>query len=141
MPAVDVIDQTYAPVPQRQLREVLCAESGWSEVLPGLELRCFEDRGDRGKRWSVSGTLDGTAEVWLEQAPEGTIVHLFLQADPSAPGMSTQGVRRMERDVRERLKRWVTQVRDTLDVGRPVGEPPATAQRGAAPTEDVRDAR
>jgi len=141
MPAVDVIDQTYAPVPPRPLREVLCAESGWSEVLPGLELRCFEDRGDRGKRWRVSGSLDGTAEVWLEQTPEGTIVHLFLQADPSARGMSTRGARRMERDVRERLKRWVTQVRDALDVGRSVGEPPVAARRGAAPTEGAPDAR
>ncbi|MGH1562633.1 hypothetical protein [Mumia sp. DW29H23] len=142
MPAVDVIDQTYAAVPPRPLREVLCAESAWAAVLPGLELRCFEDRGDRGKRWSVSGALEGTAEVWLEATAEGTIVHVFLQADPVPAAPSRRAARRIDRDYRERLKRWVTQVRDTLDVGRAVGEPPEpAATQGSAPDEDERGAR
>ncbi|TNC33017.1 polyketide cyclase / dehydrase and lipid transport [Mumia zhuanghuii] len=139
MPAVDVIDQTYAAVPPRALREVLCAEPAWARVLPDLRLDCFEDRGVRGKRWTVSGGLDGTAEVWLEEVGEGTVVHVFLQADPATVPRSERARAALDRAYRIRLKRWVTGVRDRLDAAREVGMPPAHVERqlrGRAEAED-----
>ncbi|WP_262851866.1 hypothetical protein [Mumia quercus] len=131
MPAVDVIDQTYVAVPPRALRKVLCVEAVWAEVVPDLQLACFEDRGLRGKRWTVSGALDGTAEVWLEELAEGTVVHVFLQADPATPPRSERARVRLDRAYRERLKRWVTDVRDTLDAEREVGVAPAATEHAA----------
>ncbi|WP_370619140.1 hypothetical protein [Mumia sp. Pv 4-285] len=128
MPVVDVIDQTYVAVPPRLLVDAMCSESAWSTVLPKIELRCFDDRGDLGRRWRVSGELDGTAEVWLEAMPEGTVVHVFLQADPADATTSTRAGRRIDRTYHERLKRWVTHVRDSLDVGRAVGDAPNRAR-------------
>lgn len=142
MPAVDVIDETYAAVAPDRLRDALCAESAWALVLPELELRCFEDRGVRGKRWAVSGALEGTAEVWLERLPEGTVVHVFLQADPAVPLSGPTAARRarqLDTACRVRLKRWVTHVRDALDESRAVGEAPRWVADDASVADEPGD--
>ncbi|KAA1423519.1 polyketide cyclase / dehydrase and lipid transport [Mumia zhuanghuii] len=141
MPVVDVIDQTYVAVPPRQLLDAMCDESAWSTVLPGVRLRCFDDRGVLGRRWRVSGVLDGTAEVWLEEMAEGTVVHVFLQADPTDGSTSVRARRRAGPAYHARLKRWVTHVRDSLDVGRAVGDPPAGVGGPDAATPDVTTSR
>lgn len=137
MPAVDVIDQTYVAVSPRALRKALCVETAWAEVVPDLRLVCFEDRGLRGKRWTVSGALEGTAEVWLEEVAEGTVVHVFLQADPSAPPRSERARFRLDKAYRDRLKRWVTEVRDTLDAAREVGVAPASTEHASRRRADA----
>ncbi|MFD1826547.1 MULTISPECIES: polyketide cyclase / dehydrase and lipid transport [Mumia] len=129
MPAVDVIDQTYAAVPPSALRKVLCAEAAWGDVLADVRLDCFEDRGLRGKRWTVSRGLEGTAEVWLEEVAEGTVIHVFLQADPAVAPRSERARSALDRAYRVRLKRWVTEVRDTLDADRVVGAAPDHVER------------
>ncbi|PJJ56061.1 hypothetical protein CLV56_0265 [Mumia flava] len=134
MPLVDVVDQTYVAVGPERLRARLCDEVALAAVLgPGLAVRCFEDRGRRGKRWRLSGALDGTAEVWLEELAEGTVVHVFVQADPSRSPRSARARRRVEERYHQALSRWVTSVRDELDGSRPVGAAPVPRAGRAAP--------
>ena len=42
-----------------------------------------EDRGPSGQRWTVTGALTGTMEVWLEPMMDGVLLHYFLHAEPA----------------------------------------------------------
>jgi len=107
----------------------------WRSWWPDLELTVFQDRGDAGVRWTVTGALVGTSEVWLEPAGDGTIVHYYLRADPTVAGSATEPVTgrpdrlarmaaRVARDHAVALKRRVNALKDELEAGRPVGMPP-----------------
>ncbi len=53
----------------------------WHPWWPELQLSIFMDRGDKGVRWSISGALVGSSEIWLEPFADGVIVHYYLRAD------------------------------------------------------------
>lgn len=116
MPALDIVDETFVRAPVGALRDVLCDETAWRAL--GIELSCYEDRGDEGKRWTVSGALSGTAEVWLEQNYGGVVVHFYLRADPhrlvSAP--------RLRARYAVPVKRWILDLKAGYDMARPAGE-------------------
>lgn len=107
MPAVDVLDDTFVRAPRALVRRETAGR--WAGWLPGLDLQVDEDRGDKGTRWLVTGCdrgdLAGTAEVWLEEVPGGTVAHLYVRLDPvpdpvavaSAGGRWTQARRDWDR--------------------------------------------
>ena len=72
-----------------------------------------------------------------ESIAEGTVVHVFLQADPSAPPRSERARFRLDKAYRDRLKRWVTEVRDTLDAAREVGVAPASTEHASRRRADA----
>lgn len=119
MPALDIVDQTFVRAPVGELRAVLCDESAWR--ARGMTLRCYEDRGDEGKRWTLSGALTGTAEVWLESNYGGVLVHVYLQANP----LRRSSPARLRARYAHPLKRWVLDVKASYDLARPAGESPA----------------
>lgn len=125
MPAshrLDLINETFIGAPAESLVTALCDERTWSEWFTDLSLHCFDDRGVHGKRWTVDGGLVGTAEIWLEQIPAGTVVHAFLQADPRPRTRRSRASRaRLEKRYAHRLKTLIVAVKDTHDVGRPAG--------------------
>lgn len=94
--SVDVVDETYIAVPARVLAAVFADPAGWPRLWPDLRLEVFADRGAEGLRWTVTGALVGSMEVWLEPVgagtarvtvdPDGTVLHYFLRADPAGPG-------------------------------------------------------
>ncbi|MGH3342617.1 MAG: hypothetical protein ACRDPK_06970 [Carbonactinosporaceae bacterium] len=98
----------------------------WRRWWPRLELAVFMDRGDEGLRWSVTGELVGSAEVWLEAFADGTIVHYYLRAEPVAP--AGRGRRRAAARLRRRYtltwKRRINVLKDELEAGRITGMPP-----------------
>ena len=134
MPHVDLIDETYVVAEPAAVAARLRDADLWRRYWPGLDLVVFMDRGDNGTRWTITGALVGTCEVWLEAFGDGTIVHYFLRADPTRRGSRTEPVtgrpRRMQqlalKTGRAHAHRWkamVNTLKDELEAGREVGEP------------------
>lgn len=89
MPLIDLVDETFIVAPPARLAAVVADRRRWRAWWPDLELEVFMDRGEQGLRWSVTGALVGSAEVWLEPFGDGAIVHYYLRADPTAPESAT----------------------------------------------------
>ncbi len=123
-----------------RLRDPAVVRRAW----PGLDLVVFMDRGDQGIRWSVTGDLVGSCEIWLEPFGDGVIVHYFLRADPGRSGRPRRLHRRAIRIGRDHATRWkavLHAVKDELEQGRPAGErrqPPdssgSATPNGSSPT-------
>lgn len=128
VPLVDVLDDTFVRLPAAAVR----ARTGtsWTGWLPDLRLGVEQDRGAKGVRWVAASAaaprLAGSAEVWLEPVPQGTVVHLYVRLDPVAPlvrGSSVRRARRLPDRVRRTWKRGLHDVTDQLAAeGAPVDE-------------------
>jgi hypothetical protein len=145
------MDETFVVVDPATLAARLRDPSVVRRAWPGLDLVVFMDRGDNGIRWSVTGRLVGSCEIWLEPFGDGVIVHYFLRADPTRRGSRTEPVagssrRRQRQAVRvgrahaTRWKAFLHAVKDDLEAGRPAGEPvrrPTTTPNGSSPAPVV----
>ena len=121
-PAIDITDETLVVAAASQVRDRLCDETGWESLFAGARLSCIDDRGPLGKRWSVSGSLTGSAEVWLEPWADSVVVHVFWQVDP-VPAQRARGLGRLRRRYALAVKRHVLGVKDVLEKGRSPGTP------------------
>src|SRR5664280_1545623 len=66
MPMVDLADETFVVAALADVARRLHDPQLWRRWWPELELTLFQDRGERGLRWTVTGRLVGSSEVWLE---------------------------------------------------------------------------
>src|SRR4051812_27677745 len=138
VPLVDLMDETFvvadAGVLAARLRDPALVRRAW----PGLDLVVFMDRGDAGIRWTVTGDLVGSCEIWLEPYGDGVIVHYFLRADPTRRGSRTEpragAAHKLQRQAirigREHATRWkavLHTLKDELEAGRRPGEPSETS--------------
>ena len=89
MPVVDLVDETFIVAPPAALAAALAERRRWRQWWPDLTLDVFMDRGEKGIRWSVTGALVGSCEVWLEPFGDGAIVHYYLRADPTETAQPT----------------------------------------------------
>jgi len=144
VPWVDLIDETFIVAAPGELAAVVHDPQRWRSWWPGLQLAVFMDRGEQGVRWSVTGDLVGSAEIWLEPFGDGVVVHHYLRADPTRPGSRTQVVEgapaalaRLADRIRRRhalaWKRSVNALKDELEAGRP----PGTPRTGVKPTPEA----
>ncbi|MGW4395814.1 polyketide cyclase / dehydrase and lipid transport [Amycolatopsis nivea] len=128
-PALDLVDETFLVVPPSTVAAAFADPRSWRRYWPDLELRVYTDRGDKGLRWTVTGALIGTMEVWLEPVLDGTVLHYFLRATPAGPGgvpreLSPRELRR-EFDRRARAAKEVALgLKEILEDGREPGIPP-----------------
>ena len=84
------------------------------------------DRGAGGLRWTVTGALVGSMEVWLEPVLDGTVLHYFLRADPPAAGTRAARWGAAEARRRQRAAKAIAfACKERLEAGRAAGEPPA----------------
>jgi hypothetical protein len=124
VPSVHIIDEIFVVASQALLRDIVCDEARWAGWFPGLTLTLYEDRGLNGVRWQLTGDLVGTAEVWLEESGDGTIVHTYLRGEPAAPHV---GAHRIAAKARSRyalpVKQHMFEVKDALETDRVVGLP------------------
>jgi hypothetical protein len=134
VPLVDLMDETFVVADPATLAARLRDPALVRRAWPGLDLDVFMDRGDSGIRWSVTGDLVGSCEIWLESFGDGVIVHYFLRADVTRRGSSTEpwtgapGRRRRRaiRVAREHATHWkavLHELKDELEAGRAAGLP------------------
>lgn len=132
VPLVDVLDETFVVAPPLALAARLGDPAVWRRWWPHRELAVFMDRGADGVRWTVTGDVVGSCEVWLEAFGDGTIVHYFLRADPTRRGSRTEVItgsprrlaRRAARMARDEAVTWkalVNAVKDELEAEREIG--------------------
>jgi ribosome-associated toxin RatA of RatAB toxin-antitoxin module len=117
--SVDIVDDTFVVAPREQVAKRLADPVRWRAWWPDLWLHVTLDRGPDGIAWSVSGALEGTAEIWLEPWQDGVIVHWFLRAQPHE---RTDPARLRDAYATD-YKRHITELKDELEHGRPAGIP------------------
>jgi hypothetical protein len=144
MPLVDVIDESFLYADPARLAARLRDPAWLRRAWPDLDLAVFQDRGDAGARWTVTGALVGTSEVWLEPGAEGVTLHYYLRADPTRPGSQTEPAsgsastlarqgRRIAAAHAKAFKRSVWALKDELEAGRAVGATPAHSRKVTSP--------
>lgn len=83
-PSIDVVDESFIRV-RREVVAALVAER-WQGWWSNLFLQVYMDRGVEGMRWTVTGEMVGSSEIWLEEHEPGVIVRYYLRAEPTVPG-------------------------------------------------------
>jgi hypothetical protein len=128
-PPVDLVDETFVVADRTLLARQISDPALWLEWWPDLRLSVVTDRGVDGIRWSVSGALSGTAEIWLEPWRDGVIVHWFLRAGLPHRGSRASGslaereCARLRHRYATAFKRRIHALKDDLERGRPAGLP------------------
>ncbi|MEJ3658913.1 polyketide cyclase / dehydrase and lipid transport [Actinomycetes bacterium KLBMP 9759] len=138
MPSVDVVDETFLTVPPDVLAAEFAQPHHWRRLWPDLQLEVVTDRGVEGMRWTVTGALVGSMEVWLEPVLDGTVLHYFLRADPpgpdGAPAPAPPRRAAAESGRRQRAAKSIALAyKLRLEAGRAPGEPPPSRAPGANP--------
>lgn len=129
VPQVDLIDDTFIVADPAHVAAVVHDRALWSRLWPGLQLTVLQDRAGEGIRWSCTGELVGTCEVWLEPYGDGVIVHSYLRAElpqTAGPGRARREAehRRARRRTRFRqvhIKQVMFDLKDRLEAGRSAG--------------------
>lgn len=139
MAGVDLVDETYVVAPRTLIAAVVADPARWRQWWPSLDLVVFMDRGLDGVRWSITGELVGSAEIWLEAQGDGVLVHYYLRGEPTVPGSSAtaralpesaRGRRELDRLRRRHAIAWkqvVWALKDEMEGGRRPGEPVLSA--------------
>ena len=126
-PAIDIVDEIFLTVPRRELARHFADPASWRRHWPDLELRVEADRGDKGMRWVLTGTLTGTMEVWLEPVLDGTVLHYYLRANPAAVMSRSKRARWVVEETRRRrlaARRLAFGLKDSAERDRAPGCPP-----------------
>lgn len=135
MPQVDLADDTFVVADPRQVADVVADPARWARWWPELELTVFQDRGEKGIRWTTTGALVGSCEIWVEPWGDGAIVHYYLRADPTCRGSATRARTLSHRQRIVFTRRWAMRTRatmnslkDALEGGRSAGQPRALSR-------------
>lgn len=149
MPQVDLIDETFLVASPAAVSAAVHDPARTAAWWPDLELTVFQDRGVDGIRWTATGGLVGTVEVWCEAMADGVLLHVYLRTDVTRRGSATQAqplstrqaTKAKGRRARE-IKQWSWRLKDELEAGRLAGEPrPDAAVADVAPSPDAPVAR
>lgn len=129
MPQVDLISESFVVADPAAVASAIHDEQFWPDLWPGLQLSVHEDRGAKGIRWTCSGALVGSCEVWLQEYGDGVFVHCYLRADPP-PGMpagrTAGSIRREIRRREVQVNRIGFALKDRMEGARPA----ASGRRG-----------
>ncbi len=121
MPAVDLADDTFVVADPERLARRLTTSRFWRTCWPSVRLEPYHDRGVEGMRWYVRGEFIGTAELWLEPYRDGTVVHVFLRADPARGPLPERRLTRVRRELAVAVKSAMFAVKDEVEADRAVG--------------------
>jgi hypothetical protein len=121
MTAIDLADDTFVVAPPKVLAKRLGEQAFWRTCWPQVSLDSYQDRGVEGRRWYVTGEVAGSAELWLEPYGDGTIVHIFLRADPPPDKAKRRRIDALRRRYTIALKDAVFSLKLELEAGRPPG--------------------
>ncbi len=137
MAGVDLVDETFIVVQPQVLAGVVADPASWVRWWPDLRLTVFMDRGVNGQRWSMTGALVGSLEIWIEPFADGCIVHHYLRGEPSDDGLTPapwpdtpKGWRAAAKERARRATAWkrtVWELKREVEQQRPAGAAPAWA--------------
>jgi hypothetical protein len=128
MNSIQIADETFIAASPAAVGAAVADTAGWRRWWPDLRLAVVEDRAEKGQRWTVTGALTGTMEIWLEEALDGVILHYFLHAEPSgatAHGLARMDLAKLNHRRRVAGKAMAFEIKQRLEAGRPVGVPPS----------------
>jgi hypothetical protein len=124
MNSIQIADETFIAADPVAVGEVVADQANWSRWWPDLRLSVVEDRGEVGHRWTVTGALTGTMEIWLEKVLDGVVLHYFLHAEPSGAAaweLAKMNLPKLNHRRRVAGKDMAFEVKRTLEANRPVG--------------------
>ena len=127
MNSIQVADVTFVAADAARIGAAIAEPSSWRRWWGDLRLHVVEDRAEKGIRWSVTGPLTGTMEVWLEPCLDGVLLHYFLHAEPSgasARQLSRMNLAKMTHRRRVAGKKMSFDVKSAVEGARPVGISP-----------------
>ncbi|WP_330232028.1 polyketide cyclase / dehydrase and lipid transport [Nocardia sp. NBC_00508] len=124
MSSIQVADQTFVAASGAAVAELLAGPTNWRRWWPDLVLEVREDRGEKGIRWTVTGGLTGTMEVWLQPSLDGVILHYFLHAEPE-PALPAGKLAAANRARRVAGRNMSFELKSRLEADRPAGVAPA----------------
>lgn len=120
-------DETFVAADPEAVGRAVGDRADWRRWFPDLLLEVVEDRADKGVRWTVTGPLTGTMEIWLEPMLDGVLLHYFLHAEPSGAAsweLAKMDLPGMTHRRRVAGKRMAFDVKNRLEAGRSVGVGP-----------------
>ena len=126
---MDLVDETFVVADPDAVAALVHDPARWVLWWPDLQLTVFMDRGTAGIRWSVTGALTGSTELWLEPVLDGVVVHYYLRAEETGRPPSADAAREHRagdrlRDRRARAwKRAANDLKDELEGDREPGLP------------------
>jgi hypothetical protein len=124
MNSIQVADETFVCADPADVGRAVADPASWRRWWPDLRLGVVEDRGPAGQRWTVTGALTGTMEIWLEPSFDGVILHYFLHAEPAAVAafeLAKMNLPKLVHTRRVAGKDMAFEVKRTLEEKRPVG--------------------
>jgi hypothetical protein len=127
MNSIQVADQTFVAADPVEVGRAVADPASWRRWWPDLHLTVIEDRGAVGHRWSVTGALTGTMEVWLEPSLDGVILNYFLHAEPAGAAawqLAKMNLAKLTHQRRVAGKKMSFELKQKLEASRPVGMPP-----------------
>jgi hypothetical protein len=127
MNSIQVADETFVAADPAAVGRAVSDQVSWRRWWPDLRLEVVEDRADKGVRWTVTGPLTGTMEIWLEPMLDGVLLHYFLHAEPSGVAawrLAKMDLPKLTHRRRVAGKRMAFEVKSTLEASRPVGVAP-----------------
>jgi hypothetical protein len=127
MNSIQVADETFVAMDGATVGAAVAQASRWQRWWPDLRLTVIEQRGEAGIRWTVTGALTGTMEIWLEPMLDGVLLHYFLHAEPSGAAawqLAKMNLVKMTHQRRVAGKRMAFEIKTELERARPVGAAP-----------------
>ncbi|MCI4675402.1 polyketide cyclase / dehydrase and lipid transport [Candidatus Mycolicibacterium alkanivorans] len=127
MHSVQIADETFVAADPAAVGRAVTLPASWRRWWPDLRLEVVEDRVEKGVRWTVSGPLTGTMEIWLEPVLDGVLLHYFLHAEPTGVAawqLAKMNLAKLTHQRRVAGKRMAFEVKATLEATRPVGVAP-----------------
>jgi hypothetical protein len=124
MNSIQIADETFVCANPVDVGAAVADPANWRRWWPDLRLTVVEDRGTMGHRWTVTGGVTGTMEIWLEPALDGVILHYFMHAEPSgvtAAALGRMDLPKMNHVRRVAGKKMAFEVKQRLEESRPVG--------------------
>ncbi|MBU9765560.1 polyketide cyclase / dehydrase and lipid transport [Mycobacterium sp. TNTM28] len=124
MNSIQIADETFVCADPVAVGAAVADAASWRRWWPDLVLKLVEDRADKGQRWTVTGALTGTMEVWLEAVMDGVVLHYFLHAEPSgatARQLADMDLAAMNHRRRVAGKAMAFEIKQRLEADRPVG--------------------
>lgn len=127
MHSIQVADETFVAASGAAVGSAISDPARWRRWWPDLQLEVIEDRADKGIRWTITGALTGTMEIWLEPMLDGVILHYFVHAEPAGAAawqLAKMNLAKLNHQRRVAGKHMAFEIKGELERTRPVGVAP-----------------